>query len=181
MNILSQFAQNARSPGDPRVVSSGPSSRTATDSVGNLLGWFSLALGAVELAAPHVLTRWLGMRGQEGLVRAYGAREIAAGMASLSIDRQLGLWSRVGGDALDIATLISAYDDRNPRKQNVGIAIAALAGIALLDLISASAVTATHSRSAKHSTRKGTPKDFSERSGWPQGLEAARQHNQRPV
>jgi hypothetical protein len=43
------------------------------------------------------------------LVRAYGAREIGSGILSLSVDRQTGLWSRVAGDGLDVATLMSAF------------------------------------------------------------------------
>ena len=30
-------------------------------------------------------------------------------MMSLSTDKQVGLWSRIAGDGLDLATLFSAY------------------------------------------------------------------------
>jgi len=54
-----------------------------------------------------MVTRALGMEGHEGLVRAYGAREVSAGMLALFTERSLGLWSRVAGDALDIATVMA--------------------------------------------------------------------------
>jgi hypothetical protein len=47
------------------------------------------------------------MEGKEGLVRAYSAREIGAGILSLSVDKRAGLWIRFDGDALDIVTLLT--------------------------------------------------------------------------
>jgi hypothetical protein len=99
------------------------------------LGWFSIALGAVELLAPDTLTRRLGMGGSEGLVQAYGVREIMTGIAILSSDDPTPwLWGRVAGDALDLATLGAAINDRNPQRQNVGVALAAVAGVTALDV-----------------------------------------------
>src|SRR3954467_7772981 len=70
------------------------------------LGWFSIALGALELFAPRDLTRSLGMRGNEPLVQLYGLREIATGIGILmSKDPTPFIWGRVLGDALDIGTL----------------------------------------------------------------------------
>jgi len=168
MSIFTRLADHTRSPGDPKVVKAGPSVKPAADEMARALGWFSLALGAAELVAPHAITRALGMQGKEGLVRAFGLREIAAGMTSLSTEKSLGLWSRVGGDALDLAVLFSAYRDNNPKKQNVGFALAAVAAITLIDLVSAKGNSATHARS------RGTARDFSDRTGFPQGVESAR-------
>src|SRR3954454_5128320 len=95
-----------RSEGDPKVLRSGPSSLGTSDQLARALGWFSLGLGIAEIVAPRRFTRALGMEGSEGLVRAYGAREIAAGMMTLSPDKTVGLWSRVAGDGLDILTLL---------------------------------------------------------------------------
>ena len=109
MNAMSNLANLARSEGDPKVISTGQSSLTPADRFGKALGWFSLGLGLMEILAPRTVTRRLGMEGHEGLVRAYGAREIGAGILSLSVsgERSLGLWSRVAGDALDIATVMA--------------------------------------------------------------------------
>ena len=168
MNYVSNLANLARSEGDPKVLTAGPSSITSADRLGRALGWFSLGLGLAELIAPRKLTRTLGMEGREALVRAYGAREIGAGILSLSIERPLGLWSRVAGDALDIATVV-AVAGRNQRNRGaVGLALVALAGVTLLDLVAAQAVTAQHSRGPR------SPRSYRDRSGFPQGLAAAR-------
>ena len=82
-----------RPEGDPKVVRSGPSSLDMSDKLAKALGWFSLGIGIIELVAPHRVTRTLGLEGKEGVVRAYGAREIGAGLLSLSVDKQAGLWS----------------------------------------------------------------------------------------
>ena len=162
--MLSQLSGVTRSPGDPKVIKSGPSSIKPADQFGHALGWFSMGLGLTELLAPKVLTRWLGMEGKEGLVRAYGARELASGVLCLSVNKDYGAWSRVGGDILDLATLGAAYNDDNPKKRNVGIAIAAVAGITIID-----ALTGHYGRSL-HS-RKGEPiRDYSDRSGFPKGV-----------
>jgi len=47
------------------------------------LGYFSIALGVAELVAPAAICRAAGVRGLETVVRGYGAREIAAGVAIL--------------------------------------------------------------------------------------------------
>jgi hypothetical protein len=114
---MTYISNIVRTEGDPKVLRSGPSSLTAPDRLGKMLGWFSLGLGLIELLAPHRITRALGMQGQEALVRAYGAREISSGMLSLSTEKNLGLWSRVGGDGIDISTLLTALRDDNPRRR----------------------------------------------------------------
>src|SRR5690242_21931590 len=80
------------------------------------LGWFSIALGVVELAAPRAVTRWLGIEGRENLLRTFGAREISAGIVSLSTEKQMGMWSRVAGDGMDLAALLAAYQSGNPKR-----------------------------------------------------------------
>ena len=131
--MLSKLSRASRSPGDPKVIETGPSSLKPADRVGRALGWFSFGLGAVELFAPGTVTRWLGMEGREGLVRAYGAREVGAGVLCLSTNNDIGAWSRAAGDVIDLATLASAWRDANPKKGNVGIAIAAVLGIMVAD------------------------------------------------
>ena len=112
MNYISNITRPA---GDPKVLHSGRSSLGPSDQLSRALGWFSIGLGITELLAPRRITKALGMEGNEGLVRAYGAREIGSGVLSLSIDKQTGLWSRVAGDALDIATVATAMRPGNPK------------------------------------------------------------------
>lgn len=158
----------ARSKGDPKVIHSGPSSLGAPDRIAKSLGWFSIGLGLAELIAAERITQALGMEGKEALVRAYGFRELGHGIASLSPDKHLGLWSRVAGDGLDIATLMTAMRHDNPKRDNVGIALAAVLGVTLLDIIGAQGVTARHRRP------RGRPRSYRDRTGFPQGVQAAR-------
>jgi len=108
------------------------------------------------------------MEGNETLVRAYGIREIGSGLLSLSVDKDKGLWSRVAGDALDVATLSSALNAGNPRRDNAKLALAMVAGVMVLDVIGALAVTTRHRRGSVD------PRRYSDRSGFPRGVEQAR-------
>jgi hypothetical protein len=165
MNVL---ANMMRTPGDPKIRRSGPSSFSASDRLARNLGWVSIALGLTELTASRKLARALGMQGQEGLISGFGAREIASGMLCLSVNKKAGLISRVAGDGLDMAVLASALDRRNPKRDNVALAMAAVLGIMTLDVIAAKLSTARHRRGASGSV------DYSDRSGFPGGVGMAR-------
>jgi hypothetical protein len=164
---MAYIANITRTKGDPTILSTGPGSLSATDRMGRFLGWFSIGLGLIELCAPRSVTRALGMRGSETLVRAYGAREIGSGILSLSVDRQTGLWSRVAGDGLDVATLMSAFRADNPKRHNVGLALTMVLGITLLDVLGAQANSVRH-------RQRGAPRNYSDRSGFPGGVSKAR-------
>jgi hypothetical protein len=110
-------------------------SLTRVEQLNRGLGLFSFALGAVETFAPKTVTRWLGVEGREGLVRAYGVREFGAGGLCLSTDYEYGAASRVVGDVVDLATLASAYRDDNPKKRNVGIALGVVAAVTVIDAL----------------------------------------------
>ncbi|WP_420127140.1 hypothetical protein [Longimicrobium sp.] len=103
------------------------------------LAWFSIGLGLYELLAPRHLARTLGMEDQTALIQAYGVREIATGVGILARRRPVEfVWGRVAGDALDLATLAPGLSGDNPRRGNVAIAMGAVAGVALLDVLCAS-------------------------------------------
>ena len=154
--------------GDHEVIETGPSSFSSNDRLGRMLGWFSIGLGVAELAAAGRITQALGMEGKEGLVRAYGIREIVSGVIALSADREAGLWSRVAGDGLDLATLATGLGEDNPKRGNVGIALGMVAGVTLLDVVAASQTSRQHGRGGEE------PRDYSDRSGFPGGVQAAR-------
>jgi hypothetical protein len=98
------------------------------------LGWFSIGLGLAEVLAGKELGRSMGMEDRTWLLRLFGLREIATGVVILSQDKpRAGVWARVGGDILDLATLASGLTEDNPRRENVAAAIAAVAGITALD------------------------------------------------
>ncbi|MFG7490783.1 hypothetical protein D8770_24055 [Methylobacterium sp. DB1607] len=168
ISSLASLSNITRSEGDPKVIRSGPSSRGVPDSLAKGLGWFSLGLGLTQLLAPQRITRALGMQGKEALVRVYGAREIGSGILSLSVDKNLGLWSRVAGDGLDIATVMTALRPDNPKRDNVVVALALLVGITAVDLIDAQASTTRHSRAA------GRRRSYRDRTGYPRGIKASR-------
>jgi hypothetical protein len=127
--------------------------RQTTDTLARGLGWFSIALGAAELVAPKAISRALGMEHRAGLVRAYGLREIANGIAILSsAKRKPWLWGRVAGDALDLATL--AGGNRRAR-----MAMGGAAAIAALDIYVASREPETPAM--------GSMRDYSDRSAFP--------------
>ena len=134
------------------------------------LGWFSIALGIAELAAPKAICKALGMEGREGLVKAYGVREVATGIAILaSHDPTPWIWGRVGGDALDLATLATGLEGDNPKKDNVWATTAAVAGITLIDVACAQRLT-----TGKSLKSPGEIPDYSDRSGFPRSPDAMR-------
>lgn len=100
------------------------------------LGWFSLALGALELAAPQRVTRFLGVDDDNArLVQLFGLREIASGIGVLSSRRPVGwIGSRIAGDALDLGSLGAALG-RSRRRGNVMVALGMVAGVAALDVL----------------------------------------------
>ena len=102
------------------------------------LGWFSIGIGLYQLLGGRSLARTLGMRRHTGLIRTFGVRELANGAAILANPASAPLLvARVAGDALDLAVL-SGTKVYGPRERsNVKWAMAAVAGITLLDIVCA--------------------------------------------
>jgi uncharacterized membrane protein len=107
----------------------------------NALGWFSLGIGLVELAAPGRTARMIGIPNDSRtrtLVRALGAREIASGVGILTRSRPAGwMWGRVAGDAMDLALLGNALGtERTTRttRTRTAAATAAVLGVTALDV-----------------------------------------------
>jgi uncharacterized membrane protein len=110
--------------------------RQDRDGLAKFLGWFSVALGTTQLAAPRALTRLVGAEdgGLAPLVmRAMGAREVAQGLGILIRPRPTGfLFSRVAGDALDLG-LLGLVGVKNRRLRTL-FAIANVLPIAVADV-----------------------------------------------
>ena len=106
------------------------------------LGYFSIALGAVEVAAPGRLARWLGVEGKtaRNTLFAFGLREIFAGVNLVRGPAvSFNVWNRVAGDALDAAALgLAARKSSNGR--NIALAGGFVAGAALADVLTARAL-----------------------------------------
>ena len=105
------------------------SSNTERLAIG--LGLFSVGLGLAELLAPRAVGRLIGMPDASSTVlRSFGARELGAGVAILSQpDRATWLWSRVGGDAIDLSYLATGLASEDGDRTKLAMAMAAVAHI----------------------------------------------------
>jgi hypothetical protein len=101
------------------------------------LGLFSIALGAAELLASRKIAKGLDADGHEGLVKGFGAREIAAGAAILNAPgHSATIWNRVLGDMMDLAALGLAAK-KSPANKAVWGSLAFVVGATLLDAFTA--------------------------------------------
>jgi uncharacterized membrane protein len=110
---------------------------TSPEQLAHALGWFSIGLGLAELLVPGAVARLCGGSGRHtGLVRLYGLREIGAGLAIFAGGRRpvSGMWARVAGDAMDIATLGVAALSPRTNKAGVAFALANVAAVTALDV-----------------------------------------------
>ena len=99
------------------------------------LGWFSIVLGAGALLAPQKLSALMGVNGK-GWVRAVGAREVASGVGLLAKPTHpASAWSRVAGDAMDIALLTAALKSPQSMRKRTAGALAFVVGVTALDLL----------------------------------------------
>jgi uncharacterized membrane protein len=122
----------------PENLSSSPAEdRTVRTARG--LGWFSIALGLAEVAAPRRMARMIGVEDDDthrNILFAYGLREIASGLAILAGERPTGaVWARVGGDLMDLAFLGRAMASERSERGKVALATAAVLGVTALDVM----------------------------------------------
>jgi uncharacterized membrane protein len=103
------------------------------------LGLFSVGLGAAELMAPRTMARVAGLPDDStASLRLLGAREIGHGLGILSNPSSAGwVWSRVGGDAIDLSVLTAALRADDSDRGRVAAAVAAVLGVTVLDVIAA--------------------------------------------
>jgi len=111
---------------------------TRTRSDGTLpqgLAYFSLALGAMEVLAPNLLSRAIGLEPRPALMRALGLREIATGLGMLALPGSpAGPGTRVAGDAIDLAVIAMTSGLGSLTRRRRVIALLAVAGVAALDM-----------------------------------------------
>jgi hypothetical protein len=179
MNMLTRAGDVVRLPQDPSVVVEGPRSLTAGDRGARTLGWVSIGLGLAGLFAAPTICRALGVKGRETVVRACGVRELASGVLCLSVNPGLGLAMRAAGDAADLAALAAARLASDGRERSVDVAIAAVAGLTVMDLACLSLLRAE--RAPGRQAANGPRIDYSDRSGLPRGVEASRGLARQPV
>lgn len=99
------------------------------------LGWFSVGLGLVELLAPRTVGRAIGVGDHPAILRAVGVRELLSGVGLLT-ERSPGgwAWSRVAGDAMDLALLGAAMRAPDAQPQRIAAAATFVLGAAALDV-----------------------------------------------
>jgi hypothetical protein len=119
------------------------------------LGFFSIALGLAEIAAPGRLSRLLGVEGKlaKRVIGLFGARELLAGAMLLRGPAvSTNAWNRVAGDAMDFGALGLAFS-RTSRKGTVAGALGFVAGAALVDVIAARGLAEETGRTFPRSER----------------------------
>ena len=113
-----------------------------TKKVGLGLGYFSIALGLLEVAAPGRLARFLGVENDTArkTIFAYGLRELLAGGALLRGPAvSTNVWNRVIGDVIDAGSLGLAATKSN-RKGAIALAGGIVLGAFIADLLTARAL-----------------------------------------
>ncbi|MBX6748378.1 MAG: SRPBCC family protein [Micromonosporaceae bacterium] len=126
---------------------------------GRRLGWLSIGLGTLHLAAPGLVRRVGGVddsAASRTVVRLIGARELVHGAGLLFGRNTRGwVWSRVGGDALDLASLgVALARRRGIRRARLMGATGAVLAMTAVDV--ATAVRAGRSRARRLMELTGT-------------------------
>lgn len=130
------------------------------DSISNFLGWFSIGLGLAEVIAPQAVARFIGVDEEEHrtLLRAYGVRELAAGVGILTRPKPTyWMWNRVMGDAMDLASIGRAMRSDGNDKSRLKLAAIAVAGVTALDILSSVRLTSEASPAAGHDAGSFAP------------------------
>src|SRR4051812_17383574 len=126
--------------------------------VGLGLGYFSIGLGLLEVAAPSRIARWLGVDSKTAktVIGLFGARELFAGSMLLRGPAvSTNVWNRVVGDGMDLAALGLALS-RSNRKPAVAGALGFVAGATLLDALTARGLDQQSGRTFPRSERQPT-------------------------
>lgn len=144
----------------------GPRSSDDAVRLARTLGWFSVGLGVAQLAMPRVLGAAVGVQ-RPGTMRALGLREIAAGAAILARPREPALlWSRVAGDAMDLALLGAAFGARDARRGRLTVALATIGAVTAVDVAASrrlsAAVTGQHAAPVEISLSVGVDRPADE-------------------
>jgi uncharacterized membrane protein len=100
------------------------------------LGILSLALGAGAVLMPRRLARLSGLEPSRKWLPLVGLRELTAGIGLLATqDATPWLWSRVVGDGMDLAVILSSLlSPNNPRKTSAAVTTAIVAAITAIDI-----------------------------------------------
>jgi uncharacterized membrane protein len=127
--------------------------RTEKDALTQALGWFSVGLGVAEFFAPQAVARLIGIDEEEHttLLRAYGLRELAAGVGILARPKPTyWMWNRVIGDTIDLASLAKAMRSSRTDKTRLMAATVAVLGVTALDILCSVKLTSESNPATGH-------------------------------
>jgi hypothetical protein len=101
------------------------------------LGWFSLGLGALEVAAAPKLGKMFGVKHKASTFRTLGTRELGHGFAILrkKIPSHRAVFSRVIGDIIDAGAFANAMRHPRARRGRIAGAIAFVAAAGIVDYL----------------------------------------------
>lgn len=150
MDLEGRDARRAElSPRDRAAPHAGTDGRRARERDGkassrtrSVLRSLGIGLGLWQLFAPRHIARLVGVSNQRRnlvLIRALGVRKLAVGLGLLTVRKRPSrwLWARAAGDILELGLLGNALRSRRSDRTRVTGALAALAGVSLLDAWSA--------------------------------------------
>ncbi len=119
----------------------GSSDRPFAERFARGLGWFSVGLGAAQVAAPGALASAIGVkndRGSRWTMRPLGLRELGSGLGILTQQSPIGfLWGRVAGDVVDLALLGVAAKRKKVSGGRLAAATATVVGVTIVDTLTA--------------------------------------------
>ena len=115
---------------------------TGGEKLANFLGMFSIGLGLAQVTLPGVISRLCGVDPKDDrtrtVMRLMGVREISHGIAILSNQQpEKAVWSRVAGDALDLALLGKALVNPENERGATLFATANVLAVTALDVMCA--------------------------------------------
>jgi uncharacterized membrane protein len=115
---------------------------TGGESLADFLGYFSIGLGMAEFVAPTLMSRLIGVKHPNernvSTMRLMGLREIGHGVSILTNQfPEKALWSRVAGDALDLALLGRTFANPENDRGRTTFATLNVLAVAALDVMAA--------------------------------------------
>ena len=106
------------------------------------LGWFSVGVGLLQIIAPRGVGRAIGVGERPIVLRLCGLRELATGVGLLS-ERSPAVfaWSRVAGDALNLALLRGALQSPDSSRARIAMAATLMASVTAMDVFAGQRLT----------------------------------------